>query len=77
MEIRTAHAKDTPQIALLDHHIAFSELQKSISLGRVYIAQENGRLIGWLRYNLFWDNTPFMNMLYLIEEERKKDLERR
>ena len=25
---------------------------------------------GWLRWNLFWDNTPFMNMLFLLEEYR-------
>ena len=28
------------------------------------------RSVGWLRYNLFWDNTPFMNMLYILEEFR-------
>ena len=28
--------------------------------------------IGWLRFNLFWDNIPFMNMLYLLENYRKK-----
>ena len=26
--------------------------------------------VGWLRYNLFWDNTPFMNMLYFLEDYR-------
>ena len=24
----------------------------------------------WLRFNLFWDEIPFMNMLYLLEEYR-------
>ncbi|WP_407926351.1 GNAT family N-acetyltransferase [Gehongia tenuis] len=27
-----------------------------------------------LRYNLFWDHTPFMNMLYLLNEYRGKGL---
>ena len=31
---------------------------------------ENDNFIGWLRYNLFWDNTPFMNMLYLLDDYR-------
>lgn len=26
--------------------------------------------MGWLRWNLFWDNTPFMNMLYILESYR-------
>ncbi|MDE7041534.1 MAG: GNAT family N-acetyltransferase, partial [Oscillospiraceae bacterium] len=33
---------------------------------------DGGRAAGWLRYNLFWDNLPFLNMLYLFEEYRGK-----
>ena len=33
---------------------------------------EDDKFVGWLRYNLFWDNTPFMNMLYLLDNERGK-----
>lgn len=36
------------------------------------MAEENEKFIGWLRYNLFWDNTPFMNMVYLLDESRGK-----
>ena len=32
----------------------------------------NGKFIGWLRFNLFWDEIPFMNMLYFLEEYRGK-----
>jgi len=32
----------------------------------------SGTCIGWLRYSLFWDEIPFMNMLYFIEEHRRK-----
>lgn len=34
------------------------------------MAEDNGTLMGWLRWNLFWDNTPFMNMLFMIKEYR-------
>lgn len=36
------------------------------------IAEDNGDLIGWLRWGLFWDNTPMMNMLYLLKGHRNK-----
>lgn len=72
MEIRTATAADFDVLAALDRHISRGELKNIISLGRVYIAEENGVLAGWLRYNLFWDNTPFMNMLYVLEPYRGK-----
>lgn len=70
MEIRVATALDLDILTALDKHISHAELKNIISLGRVYIAEENGSLAGWLRYNLFWDNTPFMNMLYVLEPYR-------
>jgi len=72
MNIRYALEKDMAELSLQDKHIMKSELETAIQLNRIFIAEEDGVFIGWLRYNLFWDNTPFMNMLYLIEGSRKK-----
>lgn len=33
---------------------------------------DDNKFLGWLRYNLFWDNIPFMNMLYFLEDSRGK-----
>ncbi len=33
---------------------------------------ENEKFVGWLRYNLFWDNIPFINMLFFLDEQRGK-----
>lgn len=72
MRIRHADISDIDIISEYDKHISKAEIKNSISLDRIYIAEENGRFIGWLRYNLFWDNTPFMNLLYIFEEHREK-----
>lgn len=72
MNIRLANIKDADTILLHDKHITRKELINSISLNRVYIAEENNEFCGWMRYNLFWDNTPFMNMLFLQENYRGK-----
>ena len=72
MTIRTATPADLPVIAEYDHHISREELRNLISLGRVAVAEENETFLGWLRWNLFWDNTPFLNMLYLLEPHRGK-----
>ena len=72
MQIRAADRKDREMLSRLDRHIRPEELEVSISLGRVLVAEENGQLAGWLRWNLFWDNTPFMNLLFLREEYRRK-----
>ena len=72
MNIRPAAGKDITELSLYDDHISKNELETAIHLNRIFIAEEDGVFIGWLRYNLFWDNTPFMNMLYLLEGSRKK-----
>ena len=72
MTIRIATRNDFPHIADYDRHIAREELNTLISLGRVAIAEEGETFLGWMRWNLFWDNTPFLNMLYLLEPLRGK-----
>ncbi len=70
MLTRIAGQDDVKFILKYDKHIAESELYSNISLGRVIVAEYDNKFIGWLRWNLFWDNTPFMNMLYLIDDYR-------
>ena len=72
MKIRLAAVKDIPILSLYDKHISKTELTHIIPLNRVYIAEEKGDFLGWLRYQLFWDNTPFLNMLYVLEKNRGK-----
>ena len=67
MQVRIADVRDREILAQYDRHVSLEELERSISLGRVMIAEENGKFAGWLRWNLFWDNTPFMNMLFVLE----------
>ena len=71
MNIRIAEIKDM-ELLSADCHISRHELENSVKLKRVYIAEKKGVFAGWLRYNLFWDNTPFMNMLYILEDFRGK-----
>ena len=60
------------QLLLYEHGISREELGNSIKAGRVLVLLEGDTLVGWLRYNLFWDNTPFLNMLYVLEPYRGK-----
>ena len=70
--IRYANIKDLDILKKYDKHISNEELANSINLNRILVVYEDDEFIGWLRYNLFWDNIPFMNMLYFIEGERRK-----
>lgn len=70
MNIRTASPGDLAALSRCDRHIDPGELETSVRLGRVYVAEERGELAGWLRWNLFWDNTPFLNLLFVLEDRR-------
>ena len=74
--LRTADPGDLPALSLLDRHISEAELETSVRLGRVYVAEEQGALAGWLRWNLFWDNTPFLNLLYVLDAHQGRGLGR-
>lgn len=72
MTVRYANEGDLTLLRGHDRHIRADELQSSIAAKRVLVLLDGGRAAGWLRYNLFWDNLPFLNMLYLFEEYRGK-----
>lgn len=72
MIIRYADGGDFPLLHSHDRHIRADELRNSIEAKRVLVMLCGDRFAGWLRYNLFWDNTPFLNMLLFFEEYRGK-----
>lgn len=70
--IRYAEKADITLLSELDKHISKEELENSVRLKRILILFVDDRFAGWLRYNLFWDNTPFMNMLHVLKSVRGK-----
>lgn len=70
MTIRYAGAEDFPVLRRYDRHVPAEALRDGIAAKRVLAAFRGESLAGWLRYNLFWDNTPFINMLYCLEDCR-------
>lgn len=76
LNIRTATQNDIEALKQYDAHISLTELQNVVGLKRVYVVEDKGVFIGWLRYNLFWDNTPFMNMLFVLDGYRGRGIGR-
>ena len=70
--IRYANESDLEFLKKYEHGISETELRNSIRADRILVLFHQDCLIGWLRFNLFWDNTPFMNMLYLGSGNGKK-----
>ena len=70
VKIRLAEEKDFEILSKHDKHISAEILKKKISDKNILIAEMDEKFAGWLRYNLFWDEIPFMNMLFVFEKFR-------
>jgi ribosomal protein S18 acetylase RimI-like enzyme len=57
-----------------DRDISDEILEIKIENKEICIVQLDEKIIGWLRYNLFWDAIPFMTHLYLVEGNRRKGI---
>ena len=69
-EIRYAEEKDRDFWFRLDGYLAESEFIQKVARRQGYVLEVDGVPAGLLRYNLFWDNTPFCTLLYVEERCR-------
>ncbi|SFL59417.1 Acetyltransferase (GNAT) domain-containing protein [Paenibacillus sp. 1_12] len=75
MKIVAATVSDYGYIRDRDKHILESLIMTKIKLNEIYILRDdNESNIGWMRHGYFWDNTPFMNMIWVDEQCRGKGI---
>ncbi|WP_308722951.1 GNAT family N-acetyltransferase [Paenibacillus polysaccharolyticus] len=70
MNITYASQADHAYIVEKDRHIHPTLVETKIKEKEIYILWEDEARIGWMRYGYFWDNTPFMNMIWIDEPFR-------
>ncbi|WP_277405636.1 GNAT family N-acetyltransferase [Lacrimispora xylanisolvens] len=70
VSIRYVQEEDRKFWLKLDKHLTKTEFEKKIRDKMGYVLLEDNIPYGLLRYNLFWDNTPFCTMLYVDSGSR-------
>ncbi len=70
MKIALARTEEQGQVERYDRHIPGERLRFCIENSLVYVLKEGGSVIGILRYSLFWQTIPFLDLLYLDEQAR-------
>ena len=70
--IRSVRQEDREFWYRLDKHLPMREFDNKVSEKRGYVLLEGDSPVGLLRYNLFWDNTPFCTLLFVEEAHRGK-----
>lgn len=75
MMINYANEEDFDYFVKRDKHILVSLVKRKIAEQEILILRnEQSQYIGWMRYSYFWDNTPFMNMIWIDEPYRSKGI---
>jgi hypothetical protein len=60
---RLASSSDLPFLGEVDRHVSSAVLTDVVSAERVMVVEVDGVAVGFLRWGLFWDQVPFMNLL--------------
>lgn len=72
MNIQPAEIRDITEIAKLDSHIPFERLEQCIKDKTVFVLKDGHFVIGVLRYSLFWQTIPFLDLILLYQHYRFK-----
>jgi len=72
VKIRYVCTEDKSFWYSLDKHLRSEEFAGKVRDKRGYVLEEDGTPVGLLRYNLFWDNTPFCTLLFVDWPYQKK-----
>ena len=71
-EIRYAANADKVFWFTLDNHMSEDEFLLKVRDKRAYIISDDNKPIGVMRYNLFWDNTPFLTLIHFEDAYQGK-----
>ena len=72
IEIRYVLLEDRKFWFSLDKHLLDQEFENKVRDNRGYVLLVDNKPIGLLRYSLFWDNTPFCNLIYISNDYQGK-----
>lgn len=72
LEVRYVQAEDKAFWYRLDKHLPVQEFDSKVRSQQGYVLWDDHEPVGLLRYNLFWDNTPFCTLLFVDPDHQQK-----
>jgi ribosomal protein S18 acetylase RimI-like enzyme len=74
MHIAFAGPEDLDYLVAKDRHLPRGVLEQKVQRREILLLWHDDRRAGALRYGYFWDEIPFMNLLWVNEEVRGRGL---
>lgn len=72
MELSYATIDDVAELSEKDSHLSLELLTNKVIDHQVLIVKEDDKIIAWLRYGFFWDDVPFINLLFVEDSYRRR-----
>ncbi len=70
MRVAFAGPEDLDYLAEEDRHVGRDVIEEKVARREIIVAHREDRRVGFLRYGYFWDEIPFMNLLWVRGESR-------
>jgi GNAT superfamily N-acetyltransferase len=74
IQIRFAQSDDFESVKGLDPYLDATLFSYKITLQQIIVAENEDKILGVLRYGLFWDHIPFINMIMVKESSRNQKI---
>lgn len=73
MKIRLAKIEELESVHFLDSHITHAMLRKCIENEQEFVLiNEEDKIVAVLRYTMFWQSIPFLDLIFIIDDYRNK-----
>lgn len=74
VSLKIAQPKDEDAWRMIDRHIDAAVFLRKCRDEAAYFVMQEEEVVGVLRYSFFWDAIPFLDLLFLKEEYRRKGI---
>jgi len=75
--VRYAEEPDLPYLQANDELITEELLRRKLSAREILVALQGDEPVGWLRFGLWWDNFPCMNLIAVEDEHQRQGIGKR
>ncbi len=72
MIVKHMQKQDRDFVFRVDRHVNDAAFERHVLTGTGYVMWENGAPVGLMHHCVIWDTLPFLNLIYIAEDQRGK-----
>jgi len=76
VNVRFARPDDLEWCVQMDEHVGQAIIQRKIEQGEILLAEIDGKPVGYLRLEYLWSLVPYIALIWVLPEHRRKGVGR-